>query len=83
MSATNTTNTTLHIAEHVMKYATERQLRGGWGAISECFSLQELAEVFAIRGVRTNSAGLNYAREMVKSRREAALNAEAHLHTEE
>lgn len=58
------------LAKHVLEYANSRQLRRGWGAISECYSLQEMIQALKLAGARTKSDALAWARSVVKITRE-------------
>lgn len=54
------------LAKYVMDYAVSKQLRAGWGRISECYSLGELAQQITEMGCKTKAEALNWARGVVK-----------------
>lgn len=50
------------VARHVMDYANSKQLRRGWGHISECWTVADLKVQFLEHNIMTKSAGLEWAR---------------------
>lgn len=64
-------------AEHVLAYAQSKQLRGGWGAISECYSKDELYERLCTLGIESKTEALAWARGVVKLTREQEAEVKA------
>lgn len=59
------------VASYVLDYANSKQLRRGWGHISECWSQADLTAQFMEHKITTKSAGLEWARFRVTTLREA------------
>lgn len=50
------------VASYVLDYANSKQLRRGWGHISECWSQADLTAQFMEHKITTKAADLEWAR---------------------